>query len=171
MPLVIGIGVAVLGLATAGYVVQRNQATAPQQLITQLDPAAPADGGVVVPLNAPVPPPEEPDKPAEAAAPVAAPAPAAASGSQQNDALNRDITMFNQSGETIMYLYWSNTNEANWGDDRLGSSVLPNGQQWFVTVTDGSDACSFDLMGVTASGRQIEHRNVNVCSVSEVYFN
>jgi TIR domain len=171
MPLMIGIGVGVLGLATAGYVVQQNQATAPQQLITQLDPAAPADGGVVVPINTPPPAPAEPAKPAEAAAPVTTVVSAPAAEPQQVDALNRDITMTNQSGETIMYLYWSNTNQQNWGDDRLGSSVLPNGQQWFVTVTDGSDACEFDIMGVTASGRQIEHRAANVCSLSEVIFN
>jgi TIR domain len=172
MSMMIGIGVGVLGLATAGYVVQQNrQAPAPQQLITQLDPAAPADSGVVVPLNTPPPAPAEPAKPAEAAAPVTAVVSAPAAGPQQVDALNRDITMTNQSGETIMYLYWSNTNQQNWGDDRLGSSVLPNGQQWFVTVTDGSQACEFDIMGTTASGRQIEHRAVNVCSQSEVIFN
>lgn len=170
MPVLIGLGVAVLGLGVAGYMVQQNRTQAPQPLITQISPAPPADGSAVVPVAPAREAPAAADKPADAAPAPAQAAPAPAPGPQV-DAYNRDVTLFNQSGETIMYLFWSNSSVESWGDDRLGSGVMPNGQQRFVTITDGTTACSFDLMGVTASGRQIEHRAVNVCSVSEVYFN
>ncbi len=87
------------------------------------------------------------------------------------DEFNRDVSLINQSGDTIMYLYWSNVNMDNWGDDRLGANVLPDGQTWFVTVDDGTGACQFDFRAVTANGNEIERRNVNVCGVWEIYLN
>ena len=53
----------------------------------------------------------------------------------------------------------------------LTLQVLADGQNWFVTVNDGSGACQYDFMAVTASQRQIERRDVNVCGVYEIYFN
>lgn len=87
------------------------------------------------------------------------------------DGYNRDVTLINQSGEVIMFFYWSNVDMDSWGPDQLGTEIMGDGQNWFVTVDDGSGACFFDFMAVTASERQIERRNVNVCSVYEIYFN
>lgn len=87
------------------------------------------------------------------------------------DGYNREIRVVNNTGETIMYLYWSNVAASDWGDDKLGSGVLSNGQDWNVTVDDGSGACRFDFMARLASGRQVEQRNVDVCSVFTVQFN
>ncbi|MCB2066066.1 MAG: toll/interleukin-1 receptor domain-containing protein [Erythrobacter sp.] len=94
----------------------------------------------------------------------AAPAP-------QADGYNRDVVLINQSGDTIMYLYWSNVNEQNWGPDRLGSGVLADGQNMPATVDDGTGACNFDFRAETAGGQEIERRNVNVCGIYEIYFN
>ena len=87
------------------------------------------------------------------------------------DNFNRDITIQNRTGQTIMFIYWSNVAATNWGDDKLGSGVLANGQNWNVTVDDGSGACRFDFMARLASGREIERRNVDVCAVYTVQFN
>ena len=38
-------------------------------------------------------------------------------------------------------------------------------------IDDGTGACNFDFMAVTASGREIVRPNVNVCGVYEIYFN
>ena len=92
----------------------------------------------------------------------AAPAP-------QGDGYNRDVTLINQTGDTIMYLYWSNSNESNWGPAR--SVGLGDGQALPATVDDGSGACIFDFRAETAGGGEFERRNVNVCSVYEIYFN
>ena len=92
----------------------------------------------------------------------------ARSGSK--DDWNREVSLVNNTKETIFYLYWSNTGSGSWGEDRLGSNVLSEGQQWNVTVDDGSGACRFDFRAVTASGREIERRDVNVCGVFTVTF-
>ncbi|WAT16885.1 hypothetical protein OZN62_07990 [Aurantiacibacter sp. MUD11] len=86
------------------------------------------------------------------------------------DGYNRDISIQNRTGQTIMYLYWSNVAASNWGEDRLGSGVLANMQDWNVTVDDGSGACRFDFMARLADGRELEQRNVDVCSVYVVQF-
>ena len=107
---------------------------------------------------------------AAVAAPVAADAPRPAPPQQQVDGHNRDVSLINQTGEVIMYMQWSNSNETSWGDDRLGADVIANGQSWFVTIDDGTGSCNFDFQATTASGRAVQ-RQVNVCQVSEIYFN
>lgn len=86
------------------------------------------------------------------------------------DSYNRDISIQNRTGQTIMYLYWSNVAATGWGDDKLGSGVLADMQDWNVTVDDGSGACRFDFMARLADGRELEQRNVDVCSVYVVQF-
>ncbi len=167
VPVMIGLGVAALGLVAAGAVVIKNQSALPQQQVAPVDPAG---GNAVALMNAPQAAPAAPANPA--VAPVAVPAPATApQQAPQSVAMNRDVSLVNASGEVIMYLYWSNTNQQSWGEDRLGSGTLAAGQRWFVTIEDGSDACNFDIKAVTASGREIQHAAVNVCAVSEVTFN
>jgi hypothetical protein len=92
-----------------------------------------------------------------------------ASGSSV-DGNNRDVAVHNHTGETIYYIYWSNTGDNSWREDRLGSDVLLDGQEWSVQVDDGSGACRFDFKIRTASSREIVRNNVNVCEVSSVDF-
>jgi hypothetical protein len=87
-----------------------------------------------------------------------------------NDGRNRDIAIRNRSGETLRYIRWSKDTDTSYGDDRLGSGVLANGQDWNVTVGDGTGACIFDFVAETASGRTIAQNDIDVCSVSYVTF-
>lgn len=89
-------------------------------------------------------------------------------GSQ--DGKNRNVSIHNETGDTITYLYWSNTGATGWGDDRLGSGVLANGQNWNVTVDDASGACMFDFKAKLSGGREIERRGINVCSTYVITF-
>ena len=92
----------------------------------------------------------------------------AATGSK--DGYNRTVTLVNNAKETIYYIYWSNTASGDWGADRLGSDVLMAGNEWQVTVDDGTGACRFDFKARTSGGREIERRNIDVCAVSYVTF-
>ncbi len=87
------------------------------------------------------------------------------------DGNNRNIAILNQTGETLNFIYWSNSATLEWGEDKLGSSsVLAAGQQWNVNAGDGSNACLFDFKAVTASGREIQVTRANVCEVTSVAF-
>lgn len=84
---------------------------------------------------------------------------------------DRNISILNQTGETISSIFWSNSATLDWGDDKLaGSGVLAGGQQWNVNVSDGSQACLFDFKVVTQSGREIEMARVNACETAMVEF-
>lgn len=87
-----------------------------------------------------------------------------------DDGFNREVMLRNSSGDTIMYLYWSSTEDQSWGADRLGTEVLPAGQPWQVVVEDGTGSCNFDFLARLPDGREITRANVNVCRVSEISF-
>ena len=86
------------------------------------------------------------------------------------DGRDRRVEVRNHTGETIYYIYWSNTGDDSWREDRLGSDVLLDGDDLSVQVDDGSGACRFDFKVRTASSREIVQNNVNVCEVSTVDF-
>jgi hypothetical protein len=87
------------------------------------------------------------------------------------DGNNRNIAVLNRTGEALNFIYWTNSATLGWGEDKLGdSSVLAAGQQWNVYGGDGSDACLFDFRAITAGGREIAFRQINVCEVTSVTF-
>lgn len=91
-------------------------------------------------------------------------------GAGSADGRNREMTLRNRTGESIYYIYWSNVAANDWGDDRLGSDTLSKGDDWSVSVDDGSGACKFDFKAITEKEREIEKRNIDVCVDSTVTF-
>lgn len=87
------------------------------------------------------------------------------------DSFNRNVSLVNGTKETIFYIYWSNIASSTWGIDQLGSSTLAAGQNWAVTIDDGSGACRFNIKAVTAGGREIIRNDVNVCEVYTIDLN
>lgn len=108
----------------------------------------------------------QPAPPAPGAAPVQPPE--AQPSDPQPAEQNRDVRILNNSGETVMYLFWSDTSRSDWGQDRLGNDTLANGSIWETTIDDGNGACNFDIRAVTQSGRDIILNAVNVCSVYDI---
>lgn len=86
------------------------------------------------------------------------------------EALNRKVALYNNTGEALVSMYWSNSATIGWGVDKLAETSLARGQQWNVEVTDGSAACIFDFRAVTESDREIEVGQVNVCETGTVMF-
>lgn len=92
-------------------------------------------------------------------------------GRSGGDGNDRNISIINQTGEALNFIYWSNSATLEWGDDKLGDAyTLAEGQQWNVNVIDGSNACLFDFRAVTAGAREIELTRINVCEVVDVAF-
>ncbi|MXO70762.1 toll/interleukin-1 receptor domain-containing protein [Alteraurantiacibacter buctensis] len=170
VPVVVGGLVALLGLAGAAWWVSSSGAKGDEADPTEEVAGADGEAQALVaapsatPSSAPTPTPSAPP-PAPVQQAQAAPPP------QQQQQYNRDVRLINQSGDTIMYLRWSDANQSDYGADRLGSDVLGNGEYWDVTIDDGTGACTYDLMATTAGGRNIARNGVNVCAVSSVTFN
>lgn len=173
VPIVVGGLVALLGLAGAAWWVSTSSGAAEDEPTEEV---AAADGEAqglmaATPDNAPAAPGAAPAQQAPAAPVPAAPQQQAQAAPAQQQQYNRDVRLINQTGDTIMYLRWSDENQSSYGDDRLGSDVLGNGEYWDVTIDDGSGACVYDLKATTAGGRDVIRNGVNVCAVSSVVFN
>lgn len=83
----------------------------------------------------------------------------------------QDFTAVNRSGHTIMTLHVSSSSDPDWGEDLLGSGVLPNGRSAPVTVDADPSDCLWDIRVTYDDGDSSDMRQVNLCRVSSVTFN
>lgn len=74
----------------------------------------------------------------------------------------------NNSGIQINEIYVSSSRVQNWGPDILGASVLPAGNQVWVTPTFTD--CVLDVRVVYAGGREETRMGVNACNISRIGF-
>lgn len=76
--------------------------------------------------------------------------------------------LVNASGITIQEAYVSPSRLSNWGPDILGATVLPAGQQVWVTPNFGD--CMLDVRVRYANGAEDTRMGVNACSLSRIVF-
>lgn len=78
---------------------------------------------------------------------------------------NPSFTFNNRSGEQINEIYASLSSQSGWGADRLGANVLPPGSSLPIPMPTGG-GCLTDLRVVYASGRAVERRGLETCSIT-----
>lgn len=88
-------------------------------------------------------------------------------GAAPASAQNRFFVV-NNSGEQISQIFVSSSSVQQWGPDILGTSVLPAGNQ--VWVTPSFTDCVLDVRVVYQSGREENRMRVNACSISRISF-
>ncbi|MBW8269110.1 Tat pathway signal protein [Caldovatus aquaticus] len=76
--------------------------------------------------------------------------------------------LVNASGMTIQEAYVSPSRLSSWGPDILGASVLPAGQQVWVTPHFGD--CILDVRVRYANGAEDTRMGVNACRLSRIVF-
>jgi hypothetical protein len=76
------------------------------------------------------------------------------------------FTLRNNSGAQVNEFYFGPSANSNWGRDRLGENVLPNGRS--VSYTPGGRGGAYDFKVVWASGETAELMRVNICEASEI---
>lgn len=79
----------------------------------------------------------------------------------------RDFTLHNNADVDIQQVYMSESGEETWGSDILEVDILAAGESVAITFEDSSDACLYDLKAVTADGKELNARQVNLCEVLE----
>lgn len=87
---------------------------------------------------------------------------AAAAGAQQ------DFTIVNNTGQTVMTLNVSPSDQNSWGPDILGQGVLPNGQQGQVQFARGQEQCNWDIRATFEGGQTGDWRGVNLCETTTI---
>lgn len=78
------------------------------------------------------------------------------------------FNLVNRSGQTMLEAYVSAATDTNWGVDRLGRDVVPNGQSYAIRLPAGQ--CVNDIRVVYQDRRAEERRNVNTCALTDVEF-
>jgi hypothetical protein len=86
-------------------------------------------------------------------------------------ALDRRVTIINETGFTMTNFYGSNTGSKSWEEDILGQDVLPSGSQVVVNFNDQSGYCMFDFRAVFEDGDELIREKVNVCETSTFTYN
>jgi hypothetical protein len=87
-------------------------------------------------------------------------------------AVDRDFTVVNNTGETIVSLYASPTSQTTWGSDLLGSDTLANGASVLLHYTPSMyrGQCVFDIKIVDSDNGQHVVNAINLCTITTVTF-
>ena len=75
------------------------------------------------------------------------------------------FALANRSGRQVNEIYFSSSSNDNWGNDRLGQNVLPNGTSRQFRPSPGGN---YDFRIVFDNGQAVERRGVDLCAVSTV---
>lgn len=86
-------------------------------------------------------------------------------------ALDRRVTIINNTGYTIVNFFGSNTGTSSWEEDILGNDVLPSGSSVVVNFNDGTGYCMFDFLAIFDDGEQLIKEGVNICEISTFTYN
>jgi hypothetical protein len=86
-------------------------------------------------------------------------------------ALDRRVTIINNTGYTIVNFFGSNTGTTSWEEDILGNDVLPSGSSVVVNFDDASGYCKFDFLAIFDDGEQLIKENINICEISTFTYN
>ena len=83
----------------------------------------------------------------------------------------RDFTLKNNSSVDISYVYVSPADVQDWGDDVMGSDVLPAGSSVDIAFKkfDGT-TCNYDVKVIGVQGQEGYLYKVNLCSIDTVTF-
>lgn len=83
-------------------------------------------------------------------------------------AAQQDFTIVNHTGQAIMTLNVSPTNEQSWGPDILGVDVLAADEQADVTFSNDAEECLWDIRVTYEDGNTGAWQGINLCEVTTV---
>ncbi|MEE9429292.1 MAG: hypothetical protein V3V25_14215 [Paracoccaceae bacterium] len=86
-------------------------------------------------------------------------------------ALDRSVTIVNNTDFTIVRFYGSNKGSDSWEEDILGSDVLKPHTQVNINFDDGSGYCKFDFRAEFNDGDVLVKKNINICEVGTFTYN
>lgn len=80
------------------------------------------------------------------------------------------FNLVNRSNRTIYEAYASPSSDTNWGQDRLGTNVVPAGRSFVIRLPQGE--CIYDVRVVydRQGGPAEERRNINLCNLTDLAF-
>ena len=86
-------------------------------------------------------------------------------------ALNRVLTIVNDTRYVIVEFYGSNKGSTSWEEDILGYDVLGSYDSLNINFDDGTGYCIFDFKAVFDDGDEVVTKGVNVCEIPTFTYN
>jgi len=83
--------------------------------------------------------------------------------SHQAKALDRRVTITNDTSVTIVRLFGSSVGFRNWETNILGNDNLLAGRSIIVDFDDGTGYCIFDFKFVFEDGDELVKKRINIC--------
>jgi hypothetical protein len=83
---------------------------------------------------------------------------------------NRHVQIHNNASVTMNEFYASNVDTDNYEENILHGDVIRSGETWDINIDDGTGYCKFDFLAVFVDGSEAKKDDVNVCTVSDFYF-
>jgi hypothetical protein len=80
-------------------------------------------------------------------------------------ALDRRVTIINDTNFDIVEFYGSQVDAKTWEEDVLGSDILRAGASVDINFDDGTGYCMFDFRAIFDDGDELIRKNINVCEV------
>jgi len=86
-------------------------------------------------------------------------------------ALDRRVSIVNDTNYDIIRFYGSNKGSKSWEEDILGSDILPAGSTVQINFDDNSGYCKFDFKAVFSDDDVLIRKNVNICEIGTFTYN
>lgn len=86
-------------------------------------------------------------------------------------ALNRVVTIVNETGYVMVEFYGSNKGTTSWEEDILGYDVLGGYESVNIDFDDGTGYCIFDFKAVFSDGEEVVSKGINVCEIPTFTYN
>ena len=80
------------------------------------------------------------------------------------------VRIHNDAGYTLYKFYSTNSGAKKWGSDVLGKGTLANGAAMTLNFDNADGYCVFDFRAVFEDGTELQRGGVNVCEVSDYYY-
>jgi hypothetical protein len=85
-------------------------------------------------------------------------------------AYDRHVHIHNRASVTINEFYASNVGSDNYEENILHGDVIRSGEAWDINIDDGTGYCKYDFMARFTDGSEAKKDGVNVCEISDFYF-
>lgn len=78
-------------------------------------------------------------------------------------AYDRTVTIVNDSSQTIVEIYGSNTGTGYWEEELLEGDALASGEEVDINFDDSTGYCMFDFLVIFEDKSEMEEERFNTC--------
>ena len=82
-------------------------------------------------------------------------------------AVDRSVTIHNESGYTVYRFRSTNSGSTKFGSDVMGSYTMPSGSAMQLNFDNKYNYCEFDFRFEFEDGSYVERYKINVCEVGD----